>query len=101
MRQRKILLVDDDPDLLAPLAEILRAEGYEVETAGNGEEGLAALERSPEPPQLVVLDWMMPVMGGAGFLEKLRKTPLSALPVIVCTAAPERVAATNVVVIPK
>jgi two-component system alkaline phosphatase synthesis response regulator PhoP len=66
----KILLVDDEPDILEILEFNLRKEGFEVVTARNGEEGLA-LARSFRP-DLIVLDIMMPVMDGVEVCRQLR-----------------------------
>jgi CheY-like chemotaxis protein len=82
----KILVVDDDRDLLEPLTELLAFEGFSVLSALNGAEALACL-RNPSPPDLVILDLMMPVMDGFKFLEIRRSDPrLSAIPVIVSSS---------------
>jgi two-component system alkaline phosphatase synthesis response regulator PhoP len=66
----KILLVDDEPDILEILEFNLRKEGFEVATAGNGEDGL---KRAREfRPDLIVLDIMMPVMDGVEVCRQLR-----------------------------
>ena len=70
MKPAKILLVDDEPDILEILEYNLKKEGYEVETAGNGEEGLARAESFR--PDLIVLDIMMPVMDGVEVCRQLR-----------------------------
>lgn len=67
---KKILLVDDDTSLLAVVGDFLEGEGYDVLRAGSGEEALAKL-RAGAKPALVVLDMMMPGIGGMGVLEKL------------------------------
>lgn len=69
----KILLVDDEPDILEILEFNLRKEGFEVATAGNGEEGLA-LARELKP-DLIVLDIMMPIMDGVEVCRQLRADP--------------------------
>ncbi|WP_116126740.1 response regulator transcription factor [Lewinella sp. IMCC34183] len=66
----KILLVDDEPDILEILEFNLRKEGFEVATAGNGEEGLAQAREFR--PDLIVLDIMMPVMDGVEVCRQLR-----------------------------
>ena len=66
----KILLVDDEPDILEILEFNLRKEGFEVETAGNGEDGLA--QARAFRPDLIVLDIMMPVMDGVEVCRQLR-----------------------------
>ena len=73
MPPAKILLVDDEPDILEILSYNLEKEGYEVRTAGNGEEGLnVAREYQPD---LIVLDIMMPVMDGVEVCRRLRALP--------------------------
>ncbi len=66
----KILLVDDEPDILEILEFNLRKEGFEVATAGNGEEGLRLARKLR--PDLIVLDIMMPVMDGVEVCRQLR-----------------------------
>lgn len=70
MNQAKILLVDDEPDILEILEYNLRKEGYEVATAENGAEGL---KRAQEfKPNLIILDIMMPIMDGVEVCRQLR-----------------------------
>ncbi|WP_420457954.1 response regulator transcription factor [Neolewinella sp.] len=66
----KILLVDDEPDILEILEFNLRKEGFEVATAGNGEEGLKLARKLR--PDLIVLDIMMPIMDGVEVCRQLR-----------------------------
>jgi CheY-like chemotaxis protein len=81
-----ILIVDDDEDIRDSLAECLELEGFAVATAANGAEGLARL-RDDATPSLVLLDLMMPVLDGYGFLEQQRKDPrIAQVPVLVITA---------------
>jgi CheY-like chemotaxis protein len=81
-----ILVVDDDPDILEALSEILEAEGFEIWRARNGKEALERLE--PEPPQLILLDLMMPVMDGWEFAQRMRQKPpaVASVPLIVLSA---------------
>ena len=80
-----ILVVDDDPDILEALSEILEAEGFEIRRARNGKEALERLE--PDPPKLILLDLMMPVMDGWEFAQRLRQRPhLANIPIIVLSA---------------
>jgi CheY-like chemotaxis protein len=80
-----VLVVDDDPDILEALSEILEAEGFEIRRARNGKEALERLE--PDPPQLILLDLMMPVMDGWEFAQRMRQRPSVAhIPIIVLSA---------------
>ncbi|HYP41819.1 MAG TPA: response regulator [Chloroflexia bacterium] len=79
-----ILVVDDDPAILSTVADILEFEGYKVEVAANGAEGLRILERVH--PKLVLLDMRMPVLDGWDFARALRERGI-ILPILVMTAA--------------
>ncbi len=81
----KILVVDDNRDIRELMAEALMLEGYRLQSAPNGK---VALEQArATPPDLIVLDLMMPIMSGWEFLEAQRGDPkLAAIPVIVVTA---------------
>ena len=80
-----MLVVDDDPDILEALSEILEAEGFEIRRARNGKEALEKLE--PDPPQLILLDLMMPVMDGWEFAQRLKQRPkVAGIPIIVLSA---------------
>jgi len=68
----KILLVDDEPDILEIVGYNLSAEGYEVFTAKNGVEGVAKAKK--KKPHLIILDVMMPEMDGIEACEIIRKT---------------------------
>lgn len=87
----KILIVEDETRLLYQLAKILAEEGYEVETAEDGEEGYARAEANSY--EAIILDIMLPRLNGWDFLERLRaagkKTPVLILSAL--NAAPERV----------
>lgn len=72
MEDWTVLLVDDEVEFISALAERLSFRGIRARTAGGGEEALAAIER--EPPQVVVLDLMMPGMSGIEVLQELRRT---------------------------
>jgi two-component system, chemotaxis family, chemotaxis protein CheY len=80
-----ILVVDDDPDILDALSEILEAEGYEVDRARHGQEALSRLDQ--RHPDLILLDLMMPVMDGWEFAQALRRREDGAqVPVVVLSA---------------
>src|SRR4051794_21672263 len=68
----RILVVEDEPDLLRSIAQALREEGYAVDTAANGQDGLFSAENSDY--DAVVLDVMMPKMDGWEMLSRLRKS---------------------------
>jgi len=73
MSDFKILVVDDEPDILEFLSYNLNKEGYEVHTAGDGEEGIAKAKLVQ--PDLIVLDIMMPKMDGVEVCRTLRSMP--------------------------
>src|SRR3989344_7358241 len=80
----KILIVEDDPLILRLYQKAFSFEGYEVETAANGEEGLEKVRTII--PTIVLLDVMMPKMNGLQVLEKLKAYPETHnIPVIVLT----------------
>ena len=81
----RVLLIDDDPLILALLSHKLNARGFVVDTA---EDGATGLERaSTGRPDLIVLDMMMPVLDGRAVLQELRRDPaLRETPVIVLTS---------------
>lgn len=83
--QAKVLVVDDTPQNVKLLADLLGLEGYAVTTASNGEEALAKV--AADPPDLVLLDVMMPGMSGYDVCRHLRGDPATALlPVVLCTS---------------
>ena len=81
---RPILVVDDDPEILAMLRDFLESEGLVVRTAANGAEALDALDDLA--PALILLDMRMPVLDGWAFAERLRERELT-YPIVVMTAA--------------
>jgi DNA-binding response OmpR family regulator len=82
--RKKILLVDDDREIVESMRIALDASGFEVIVARDGNQGLAMAER--EDPDLVILDMMMPKRSGFLVLEKLRRTRPVPLRVIMITA---------------
>jgi CheY-like chemotaxis protein len=83
-----VLVVDDDEQLRYILRETMSEDGYDVEAASNGREALAIIERWP--PDLIVLDLMMPVMDGETFRQEQRRLRLAdQVPLIVLSAARE------------
>jgi two-component system alkaline phosphatase synthesis response regulator PhoP len=89
MKQRpKILLVDDDVDLVKVMSGALESKAYEVIVAYNGQEGLEKARK--EKPDLVVLDILMPVADGFTFADQFRKDPaLAKTPVLALTSFSE------------
>jgi two-component system response regulator MprA len=81
-----LLVVEDNEILREGLAAVLRREGCAVALAADGEEALAYLRAKP-PPDLVLLDMMMPRVDGWEFLVERRRNPaLAAVPVVITTA---------------
>ncbi len=80
-----VLVVDDDPDILEAIGDILEGEGYRVSRARHGVE---ALERvSEERPAVILLDLMMPVMDGLSFAQALRERERGKdIPIVVISA---------------
>jgi DNA-binding response OmpR family regulator len=78
----RILIVDDDPNLLVILADQLRADGYEIQTARDGEEALRKLAQSW--PDLLVIDMLMPRMDGLTLAREIKAR--ADLPIIVLSA---------------
>ena len=82
MAAPRILIVDDDPNLLVILADQLRADGYQVQTARDGEEALRRLDHAW--PDLLVIDMLMPRMDGLTLAREVKAR--ADLPIIVLTA---------------
>jgi len=88
--QGKILIVDDDPDILDALAMILESQGYQVFTARDGIEGLANLKA--EKPDLMILDLLMPKMDGFAVCKELqdpRWSKFKEMPILILTSVRE------------
>jgi DNA-binding response OmpR family regulator len=83
-RRKRILLVDDDAEIVESLRYALESKVYEILVARDGNQGLALAER--ETPDLVILDMMMPKRSGFLVLERLRRTHLAPIRVIMITA---------------
>jgi len=82
MEKKKILVVDDDPAILRLLSTNLKARGYEVVTAANGEESLEAVQR--DFIDLIILDIMMPKVDGVEVCRRTREW--SSVPIIILSA---------------
>ena len=86
----KILVIDDDPDILDALAMILESQGYQVFTARDGIEGLANLKA--EKPDLMILDLLMPKMDGFAVCKELqdpRWSKFKDMPILILTSVRE------------
>jgi len=81
---KRVLLVDDDPEIIDAIRYALESRGYQIFIARDGNQGLAMAER--EDPDLVILDMMMPKRSGFLVLEKLRRTRQVPVRVIMITA---------------
>lgn len=81
---KRILLVDDDHEIVESMRTVLETRGYEILVARDGNQGLAMAET--EQPDLVVLDMMMPKRSGFLVLEKLRRSRPDPMRVIMITA---------------
>ena len=85
MLEKKILVVDDEPDIIEILSIRLRTAGFEVSSAKNGEEAVA--KAKSEKPLVIIMDVMMPVMSGFEALQKIRQDPgTKNIPVIVLSS---------------
>jgi len=88
--KEKILVVDDDPDILEALTMILESQGYQVVTAQDGVEGLANLKA--EKPDLMILDLLMPKMDGFAVCKELqdpRWARYRDIPILILTSVRE------------
>jgi len=82
---QRILVVDDTPQNVKLLGDLLRSRGYEVTTAASGEQALESI--ASQPPDLVLLDIMMPGISGYEVCRKIRENPATALlPVVLATS---------------
>lgn len=89
LSRKKILVVEDDSCIRETMRDILEQEGYLVETAINGRDGLDKMKISK--PSLVLLDMRMPVMGGREFLEILHQDiDIKSTPVLVVSATAKK-----------
>jgi CheY-like chemotaxis protein len=83
--ERLVLVVDDDPDILDAICDILEGEGYRVSRARHGAEALEKV--GEELPDLILLDLMMPIMDGMAFAHALRERNIAeGVPIIVISA---------------
>jgi DNA-binding response OmpR family regulator len=83
--KERVLVIDDEPDLLELIEVNMKAAGFEVLSASNGKEGLEMARKTK--PELIVLDVMLPELGGLEVCKSLRRDPATAdIPVLMLTA---------------
>jgi CheY-like chemotaxis protein len=86
---KTILIIDDEVGILEVVESILNDAGYKTVSALNGEEGLSRLEKTI--PDLVMVDFMMPIMDGSGVIKAMRADErFRQIPVILTSALPEQ-----------
>jgi phosphate regulon transcriptional regulator PhoB len=86
----RVLIVEDEPDIRELVVHHLKREGYQVSAAASGEEALRQVQAAP--PDLVLLDLMMPAMNGLEVCRRLRQDPVTAsLPIVMLTAKGDEV----------
>ena len=89
-KKAKILIVDDDPDMVTAIGAVLEARDYEVVTAQDGEDGLAKLK--DENPDLMILDLMMPKMDGFAVCMQLKDPKwarYASIPILILSSIRE------------
>lgn len=83
-----ILIVDDDPDILEGILTILESQPYRLATARDGKKCMEMIQQ--EPPDLLILDLLMPRMDGWGVIREMRSEPrLTSIPVMILTTVIE------------
>lgn len=88
--QEKILIIDDDPDILDALTMVLEDKGYQVVTARDGIDGLANIKA--EKPDLLILDLLMPKMDGFAICKELKEpswAEFEDMPILILTSIRE------------
>jgi len=86
-----VVLIDDDDDVREVLRDFIEDLGYRPVVAANGKEGLDAIRGLDEPPCVILLDLMMPVMDGWQFLQvAAADANLAGIPIVISTSAPDR-----------
>jgi len=88
MSPKRILVIDDEPDVVMTLAMRLKVNGYEIISAADGEEGLEKAKSGN--PDLIICDWVLPKLDGCEVCKRLKQDPAySKIPIILCTAKAE------------
>jgi len=84
----RVLVIDDEENIIDLITLGLKYEGFEVEAAGDGEEGIAAAQRTN--PVFIIIDWMLPDMNGLEVCSRLRSNPTTRdIPILMLTAKDE------------
>ncbi len=84
--QKRVLEVEDDPDIREMVSELLLSEGYKVVSAEHGQDALEKMEGGFRP-DVILLDLMMPVLNGFDVLRVMHRTPRwSSIPVVIVSA---------------
>lgn len=92
--KKKILVVDDEPDFVAIVRKYLEKEGFEVDVAYDGVEGLNKVRQSP--PDAIVLDVMMPEKDGYAVCQELKQSDqYKNIPIVLLTAVSSHVSSTR------
>lgn len=76
---KKVYIIDDDKDIREVMTYVLESEGYSTQIFSSGLDALEALKNNSERPHAIILDYMMPVMNGLEFLDKLSELPSDVL----------------------
>ncbi|MCA9407758.1 MAG: response regulator [Candidatus Omnitrophica bacterium] len=83
--QKKVLIIDDDPDMLKLVKVNLEAKGFKIYATHSGKEGLAIWKK--DQPDLILLDVLMPEMDGLSFMREVQsRTDLKNIPIVVLSA---------------
>jgi CheY-like chemotaxis protein len=82
--KKRIIIIDDEPDIVTFLTVLLQDNGYDTVSAGNGQEGLGKIQA--ERPDLVLLDITMPEKSGVRCYREMRENPdLRPIPIVIVT----------------
>ncbi len=91
MNAKTIVIVDDEPGAAETLRDVFEDEGYTVETAHDGRDGLSLLRALAQPPCLVILDLVMPVLDGVAMYAAMKADPaLADIAVVITTSDPSQ-----------
>ncbi|HUN60310.1 MAG TPA: response regulator [Candidatus Binataceae bacterium] len=94
LHRKTVMVIDDDAENRATVADLLELNGYLVTQAANGSDALAQLKLGAPPPALILLDLIMPVMDGRAFIRRTRsRSWLARVPIVVMAEDPKPVPA--------